>query len=112
MSSYPLKPGTKTPGVKRLWTKPFEVEGIQWTGLNPADVRKFTGQYALSKTRKAYVFNVYAGLPEQPWVGATLYDAVSKLHVPMGIGEWIVKTSDDVFLICDPEELQETYEEM
>lgn len=71
----------------------------------------FTGLHARPGTNlHDYVFRCHAGLDE-PYAGGVVWNSDTTMYVPIAVGEWIVKTHNNVFIVVDHHELQKTYEE-
>lgn len=102
----------KLPGVKRLWTKPDELLAVEWTGKNIEVMRSFVGVCRNEKDQAISAFRAFKGLSSDTLVGGDLYDSERHVWVPIEIGEWVMRTSQFTYQICDPEEITELYEEV
>lgn len=93
--------------VQRFRKKPVEVEAVQWTGDNLAELQEFVGLLDLHcqgfrsnwKDRKE-------GLP------AHVYNKMEHCWVNVPVGHWIIKGVRGEFYPCDPGVMAETYDEV
>lgn len=90
--------------LKTYRKRPIELQAIQWTGENEAEIQAWTGRsifYKLDVEDRG----------ENPDATATLYVAANSVWLGLEPGEWILKDSKG-FYPCKPDVFAETYEEV
>lgn len=96
---------TETTGasVTRWRKKPVEVEAIQWTGENLADVQAFTG---------SALFGAVApeDRSEDPDMTAEVFDKLHSTWVHVYDGQWIIKGIQGEFYPIAADVLAATYD--
>lgn len=88
----------------RFRKKPVEVEAVQWTGHNTADLVDFTdGRFLpISPTD-------YTGVDR---ITARVYDELHSTWVGLRSGQWVIKGVQGEFYPIDETVLAETYEQV
>ena len=89
--------------MAKFRTKPFEIEAIQFTGDNEAEIQALTG------TDK---FNLVdpEDRTDDPDVVAQVLDILHSTWVGVKVNQWIIKGSKGEFYPCDPEVFEAKYE--
>ncbi|MFJ8538138.1 hypothetical protein [Streptomyces sp. NPDC093591] len=92
--------------ITRYRKKPVEVDTIQWTGDNEAEVQAFTGGasqfYALDEADRAN--------SDDPEATATVYDRLHSTWILVYTGQHVVRGVKGEFYPIAPDVLAETYE--
>ncbi len=88
----------------RFRKKPVEVEAVQWTGNNEADLATFTDNRfaALSAEDRANCDDLAAT--------AQVFDVLHSTWVLVQTGDWIIRGVSGEFYPCRDEVFQQTYE--
>lgn len=89
--------------MARFKTKPFEIEAVQFTGDNEAEVQAMTGSqyfYVLEDDEKT----------DDPDMAATVFDFLHSTWVGVYPNQWIIKGQKGEFYPCDPEIFEAKYE--
>lgn len=96
---------------KRFKKKPVVIEAIQYTGKNLADVQAFVGVIPDHdgntlgfRTTRAKAFNSQG-------IKAVVWDKLHGTWVGVADMQWVIKGVKGEFYPCDPEVLEETYDE-
>ena len=84
--------------------KPVEIEAIQWTGLNPQEIKDFVGDSAKIE---------YYDAAYESGAGPMLAEVI--IHTLEGnmranIKDWIIKGVNGEFYPCKPDIFEKTYE--
>lgn len=82
--------------------RPIEVQAVQWTGDNEAEVSNFAGLYF------APVDVEDRG--EDPDITAQVFDQLHSTWVGVKTGQWIIRGVRGEYYPCDDEVMRETYE--
>jgi hypothetical protein len=77
--------------------KPAEVEAVQWTGSNSAELYAFAGSDLFDVHRKGDAT-------------ALVYDYLHEIWIPVYDGNWIIRGIKGEFYPCDAEVFAEIYE--
>jgi hypothetical protein len=90
--------------VVKLRKKPVEVEAIEWTGDNEAEVQAFVPGcfYAVDPEDREN--------SDDPECTAEVFDVLHSTWVGVKTGQWVIRGVKGEFYPCDPEVLAETYE--
>ena len=90
----------------RFKSKPTEIEAVQFTGDNEAEVIDFAGNCfnVLSKEDRENC--------EDPEATAAVFDDLHSTWVLVYTGNWIIKGTKGEFYPCDEEVFAEKYEAM
>lgn len=88
----------------RYRTKPFEIEAIQWTGDNEAEVQTLApGKfYALTENDRLNA--------DDPDATAEVFDYLHSTWVLVFDGQWVIKGMKGEFYPCDDEVFRTKYE--
>ncbi|MER7815612.1 hypothetical protein [Streptomyces sp. NPDC096153] len=84
---------------------PVEVEAIEWTGNNEAELIEFTRDYF-----RAVPADEQRAIPRAPGITAEVYDALHATWVGVKTGQHVVRGVKGEFYPIDPAVLAETYE--
>jgi hypothetical protein len=82
---------------ERFRKRPVEVEAIQWTGDNLAELRAFTGDCFLTSHAVAEIT-------------AEVYDILHSTWVGVKTGQWVIRGIRGEFYPIDETVLADTYE--
>lgn len=89
--------------VNTYSTKPFQIQAVQFTGDNEAEVQELTGKE-----------NFYYLEPEDrtddPDLRGSVFDYLHSTWVGVKPGQWIIKGNKGEFYPCDPEIFEAKYE--
>ena len=88
--------------MPRFRKKPIEVEAVQWTGNNEAEMRAFAGDYFETVDPE--------DRGDDPDQTAAVRDPVHKTWVRLHDGQWVVKGAWGKFYPVAADEFTETYE--
>jgi hypothetical protein len=84
--------------------KPVEVEAVQWTGDNAADLNHFAASHfdVLNEQDRANC--------DDPEATAQIYDALHSTWVLVYTSDWIIRGIKGEFYPCRPDVFDATYE--
>lgn len=84
--------------------KPVVIEAVQWTGLNPAECKEFTGDGA------EYIYHdaAYEVNAAPPSVEIIIHTLEGDMRA--SVGDYIIKGVDGEFYPCKPDIFEKTYE--
>lgn len=86
--------------------KPVEIQAMQWTGDNEADLADFTG------SRFAALDSADRANCDDPEATGQVFDELHSTWVLTYTGDWIIRGVKGEFYPCRDEVFQETYEQV
>lgn len=100
--------------MPRFTKKPVEVEAVQFTGDNWAEMHEFTGHRNVETEEQPHLVDAFNPigtylLAKHYDEAAELYVAANKSVLPIVVGEWVIKDSLG-FYPCNEKVFADTYE--
>jgi hypothetical protein len=89
--------------INRFRKKPIVISAVQWTGENLTEVADFTGHRFRENGAEHW---------GEDDITAEVYDELHDTWVRVKTGQWILQGVKGEFYPCDPQVLNETYEEV
>lgn len=87
--------------------KPVEIDAVQWTGDNAAEVYAFTGE-----SNFAPITDGFHHESEDPDITATVFDVLHSTWVGVKTGQWIIRGVRGETYPCDESMFADTYEQV
>jgi hypothetical protein len=88
--------------IRRFRKRPVEIEAMQWTGRNLAEMKEFAPS--------VFSPNDPEDRPEDPDITAEVYDNLHSTWVGVHDGDWVIRGIRGEFYPCRPDVFAETYE--
>ena len=94
--------------IKRYRKKPVEIEALQWTGKNDAEIEYFVGDFL-----QGYGDNLVCYIPRSnQYLSKLMYIRTLEGIMVASVGDYIIKGVQGEFYSCKPEIFEQTYEEV
>ena len=94
--------------IKKYRKKPVEIEAVQWSGKNDAEIEYFVGDYL-----QGYGNNLVCYKPRSnQYRSKLMYIHTLEGTMTASVGDYIIKGVQGEFYPCKPDIFEQTYDEV